>query len=388
MVSDRAPRNPLAQRRAPGPPGPTCATSGANATRHAAHPGPARQPAADRRGRRRGRDRVEPGLELRDSGAPASCSASRSRRRSPSTSTCSARGIAPLERLADEMEHGRSRAAPAARRVRRSRDPRRCGASNAPSARCSTASRPSAGSAPAPRSRPRSVSGHAVARDLHDEVNQALTALRAADRGAARQGAARALRGARRDRARWPPRRWRSCSTLARGLRPTALDDLGLKAALAGLVEDVDRQTEIARRASRATSRPAASTSSPTSVQLVTYRVAQEALSNAVRHSGAKHVRVRLIVERGRPRAARLRRRRRLRPRQAPGTGSGSPACASGRCSSAARSRSSRSRASGRGSGCDLDPADEMLEGRRMVPARDIRPAADGRAADAGGGPA
>jgi two-component system sensor histidine kinase UhpB len=81
--------------------------------------------------------------------------------------------------------------------------------------------------------------------------------------------------------------------TLARQLRPTALDDLGLKAALAGHVTDLGRQGE-ARAAFEATGD---FTGLPEEVQLVVYRVAQEALSNAARHSGAANIRVRLARE-------------------------------------------------------------------------------------------
>ncbi len=74
---------------------------------------------------------------------------------------------------------------------------------------------------------------------------------------------------------------------LARQLRPTALDDLGLKAALAG--------ARLGARAARRDRAPASSREGdfsdlPADVQLVVYRVAQEALSNAAQHSGAEHV--------------------------------------------------------------------------------------------------
>jgi len=78
---------------------------------------------------------------------------------------------------------------------------------------------------------------------------------------------------------------------LARQLRPTALDDLGLKAALAGHVAELGRQGGI-----RASFEAHGDFSAlPSDVQLVVYRVAQEALSNAARHSGAETVRVRLL---------------------------------------------------------------------------------------------
>ena len=77
--------------------------------------------------------------------------------------------------------------------------------------------------------------------------------------------------------------------TLARQLRPTALDDLGLEAALAGNVREISRQ---GLQATFEVDRELGSI--PGDAQLVVYRVAQEALTNAVRHSGAEHVRVRL----------------------------------------------------------------------------------------------
>ena len=131
-----------------------------------------------------------------------------------------------------------------------------------------------------------------IARDLHDEVNQSLTGL--------------ALR-LEATRAKAPPElaaelaETRSLATqamdelvaLARQLRPTALDDLGLNAALAGNAEELGRQTGIA------TSFGAAGDFAdlPGDVQLVLYRVAQEALANAARHAGAKSIVVRLARE-------------------------------------------------------------------------------------------
>ena len=81
--------------------------------------------------------------------------------------------------------------------------------------------------------------------------------------------------------------------TLARQLRPTALDDLGLEAALAGNVRELTNQG-VVRASFDADGELSAL---PQDAQLVVYRVAQEALSNAVRHANAEHVRVGLHRE-------------------------------------------------------------------------------------------
>ncbi|HET9676057.1 MAG TPA: ATP-binding protein, partial [Solirubrobacterales bacterium] len=77
--------------------------------------------------------------------------------------------------------------------------------------------------------------------------------------------------------------------SLARQLRPTALDDLGLVAAIEGQVEQL-RRGEIDARLDA----DGDFSDLGEDAQLVVYRVAQEALSNAARHSGAARVEVRL----------------------------------------------------------------------------------------------
>jgi two-component system sensor histidine kinase UhpB len=128
-----------------------------------------------------------------------------------------------------------------------------------------------------------------VARDLHDEVNQALTGL-LLRLEAVRAKAPPELRGELTETRTLANRAMEELLALSRSLRPTALDDLGLRAALAGLVEEVDRGGGM-----RATFESDGDLGAlPSDVQLVVYRVAQEALSNAVRHSGAGSVRVEL----------------------------------------------------------------------------------------------
>lgn len=128
-----------------------------------------------------------------------------------------------------------------------------------------------------------------VARDLHDEVNQSLTGLllrlealrsRAPAELAVEIGETKALANQAME----------ELLTLARQLRPTVLDDLGLKAALAGNVTELDRRSAV----NVSFEARGAFADLPADAQLVIYRVAQEALSNAAQHAGAAHVWVRL----------------------------------------------------------------------------------------------
>ena len=73
---------------------------------------------------------------------------------------------------------------------------------------------------------------------------------------------------------------------LARQLRPTALDDHGLIAALASQVDDFGHRTGIEARFHRHGPVPALSDEE----QLVIYRVTQESLNNIAQHSGARRV--------------------------------------------------------------------------------------------------
>ena len=131
-----------------------------------------------------------------------------------------------------------------------------------------------------------------VARDLHDEVNQSLTGLLLRLEAAGRS-APPALVGELAETKALANQAMEELLALARQLRPTALDDLGLKAALASHVDDTARQAGVG------TSFHAQGDLSGLAqdIQLVVYRVAQEAVSNALRHSGARNVRVQLRRE-------------------------------------------------------------------------------------------
>lgn len=127
-----------------------------------------------------------------------------------------------------------------------------------------------------------------VARDLHDEVNQSLTGL-LLRLEAAREAAPPELEAELADTKALANQAMQELLSLARQLRPTALDDLGLTAAIAGQIEQLGRGEIEAEFAAEGDF-----SNLDGDTQLVVYRVAQEALSNATRHSEAEHVVVRL----------------------------------------------------------------------------------------------
>ncbi len=130
-----------------------------------------------------------------------------------------------------------------------------------------------------------------IARDLHDEVNQALTALLLRLEAVRRQAPDPEVAAELAEIGSLISRAMSELLDLARGLRPTTHDDLGLKAALATLVDEVEREAGIAAGFEAEGELDGV----PDDVQLVTYRVAQEAVTNVIQHADAGHLRVRLI---------------------------------------------------------------------------------------------
>ena len=171
-----------------------------------------------------------------------------------------------------------------------------------------------------------------VARDLHDEVNQSLTGL-LLRLEAAREAAPPELEAELAETKALANQAMRELLSLARQLRPTALDDLGLAAAIAGQVEQVcapgGSPPSFEPRATSPTSTATCSSSSTGSPRR------RSPTPRATRAPSGSRCALRRSGDGGVELDGR-RRRARLRLRRVRAAASGSPGCASGRCWSAA----------------------------------------------------
>jgi PAS domain S-box-containing protein len=133
-----------------------------------------------------------------------------------------------------------------------------------------------------------------IAREIHDEVGQALTALKM---DLAWLGKKVPARGA-------PVRKkllgmesvidatMDALHRILAELRPGVLDDLGLPAAIRWLAEEFKRRTEITCAVHMTGGEPGLDSGQATAV----FRILQEALTNVARHAQAGHVEIRLHV--------------------------------------------------------------------------------------------
>ncbi|WP_207908563.1 HAMP domain-containing sensor histidine kinase [Pseudonocardia endophytica] len=133
-----------------------------------------------------------------------------------------------------------------------------------------------------------------IARELHDEVGQSLTAV---------------LLGLRSVTDRAPDELRADLLTVtetvrsgldevrgvARRLRPDVLDELGLTSALSALTGEFSEVSGVPVSRSVPAEMPALSKE----VELVVYRIVQESLTNVARHAGATAVRLAVVLTRG-----------------------------------------------------------------------------------------
>jgi PAS domain S-box-containing protein len=132
-----------------------------------------------------------------------------------------------------------------------------------------------------------------IARELHDQTGQALTAIKIQLQTLAKRPAARELAGELGEGVDMTEQALEAVRNLTLDLRPSVLDDLGLVAALRSYL---DRQS---LRAGFAAELSADLPGGRLSRELETacFRVVQEAVTNAARHARARRVRVELRRE-------------------------------------------------------------------------------------------
>jgi signal transduction histidine kinase len=132
------------------------------------------------------------------------------------------------------------------------------------------------------------------ARELHDETLQALAMLRMTLSGAARKGGADVLQAAVETALEHIDVQITSLRGLIAEVRPTALDDMGVGAALEAFVEraaslgggEIELSVDLDYEAGRNPRRHAPA------LEAALYRITQEAITNAAKHAGAARIHV------------------------------------------------------------------------------------------------
>jgi signal transduction histidine kinase len=133
-----------------------------------------------------------------------------------------------------------------------------------------------------------------IAREIHDEVGQALTALKMdlAWLGKKVPPRATAVRRKLHGMEGVIDGTMDALHRILAELRPGVLDDLGLPAAIRWLAEEFKRRTEITCAVQVTGGEPGLDTGQATAV----FRILQEALTNVARHALARRVEIRLHV--------------------------------------------------------------------------------------------
>ncbi len=131
-----------------------------------------------------------------------------------------------------------------------------------------------------------------IARELHDEMGQALTAAKINMQLLA--GLTDPEKRAKRiaDTVELVNRMIEHVRALSLDLRPPLLDELGLVPALRGYVEAVVQRSGLDIEVAADALPPGA----PAEIEIVVFRVVQESLTNVIRHAGAHHVRIEIRV--------------------------------------------------------------------------------------------
>jgi two-component system sensor histidine kinase UhpB len=128
-----------------------------------------------------------------------------------------------------------------------------------------------------------------IARDLHDEIGQGLTSVLVGLRTVEESPTFAAAKDQARELRRLGGQIHDDVRRLARGLRPSILDDLGLEEALRRYAEDYQQMHGISAVVHSSGS---ALARLPEEVETALYRIAQEALTNTAKHAAAGCVQI------------------------------------------------------------------------------------------------
>lgn len=133
-----------------------------------------------------------------------------------------------------------------------------------------------------------------IARDLHDEVGQTLTSLLIGFRTIGEAESLDAVRLQVEELREITSALLDDIKRLARGLRPSVLDDLGLIPALERLSIDIQRLHDVETTLDTA---GLSSSRLPSAIEVTVYRIVQEALNNVVKHAEAHTARIRIGLQ-------------------------------------------------------------------------------------------
>jgi PAS domain S-box-containing protein len=134
-----------------------------------------------------------------------------------------------------------------------------------------------------------------IARELHDEIGQALTVMQLNLQALLQSPDAKTMMPRLRENLAVVERVLEQVRDISLNLRPLILDDLGLEPALRWFTK---RQADLVGLHSRFQADPLKKRLNPV-IETECFRVAQEALTNVVRHARAKSVSVELLKESG-----------------------------------------------------------------------------------------
>jgi signal transduction histidine kinase len=138
------------------------------------------------------------------------------------------------------------------------------------------------------------------ARELHDETLQGLGALRVLLASGRRGGSPEALEIAVSEATSQLDTEIQNLRALIAELRPAALDEIGVEAAIQGLADRVSATAGVEVETHLSLAVAKAGTNGPASeLESTIYRLVQEALTNVAKHSRAEHVRLSVVERSG-----------------------------------------------------------------------------------------